>query len=41
MPSWGKMIANGQIFLATEPLAFALIPSACLFILIITLNLDE
>jgi peptide/nickel transport system permease protein len=40
VPSWGKMIANGQIFLATEP-RLVLVPSACLFILIISLNLTS
>ena len=38
--SWGKMIANGQIFLGTEP-RLVLVPSACLFILIISLNLTS
>lgn len=40
IPSWGKMIANGQIYLATEP-RLVLIPSACLFLLIINLNLTS
>jgi peptide/nickel transport system permease protein len=40
IPSWGKMIANGQIFLATSP-QLVLVPSACLFILIISLNLTS
>jgi peptide/nickel transport system permease protein len=38
--SWGKMIANGQIFLGTQP-RLVLVPSACLFILIISLNLTS
>jgi len=38
--SWGKMIANGQVFLGTEP-RLVLVPSACLFILIISLNLTS
>jgi peptide/nickel transport system permease protein len=40
VPSWGKMIADGQIFLATEP-RLVLIPSAFLFLLIINLNLTS
>jgi peptide/nickel transport system permease protein len=40
IPSWGKMIANGQIFLSTSP-QLVLVPSACLFILIISLNLTS
>ena len=40
IPSWGKMIANGQIFLATEP-RLVLIPSACIFILVMSLNLTS
>ena len=40
IPSWGKMIANGQIYLATDP-RLVLIPSACLFVLIINLNLTS
>jgi peptide/nickel transport system permease protein len=40
VPSWGKMIADGQIFLATQP-RLVLIPSAFLFLLILSLNLTS
>ena len=40
IPSWGKMIADGQIFLATQP-RLVLIPSAFLFVTIISLNLTS
>jgi peptide/nickel transport system permease protein len=40
IPSWGKMIADGQSFLGTEP-RLVLVPSAFLFLLIINLNLTS
>jgi peptide/nickel transport system permease protein len=40
IPSWGKMIADGQIFLATQP-RLVLVPSAFLFLTIISLNLTS
>jgi peptide/nickel transport system permease protein len=37
-PSWGRMIANGQTFLASSPY-LVLVPSAFLFITVVSLNL--
>jgi peptide/nickel transport system permease protein len=37
-PSWGRMIANGQTFLASSPY-LVLVPSAFLFVTVVSLNL--